>query len=75
MYKDPICGMEVSEQDNKYQVHLDHDTYYFCSGHCKEAFEIETGLKHEKKGVIRRFLDRLAAENNKTYGNQKPKCH
>jgi YHS domain-containing protein len=75
MQKDPVCGMEVDEKKALHMVHFDHETFYFCSEACKTAFEENSGLKASKKGFIRRFLDRLAAENTKTYGNTKPKCH
>ena len=75
MYKDPVCGMDVDENKARYVVHLDQETFYFCSDGCKESFEVDAGLKKSKKGFVRRFLDRLAAENRETYGNSKPKCH
>ncbi len=75
MHKDPVCGMEVSEEKAGHLVHLDHETFYFCSEKCKESFEEKAGLKTAKKGFFKRFLDRLADENRKTYGNTKPKCH
>jgi YHS domain-containing protein len=75
MYKDPVCGMEVNEEKAKYQVHLDHETFYFCSEKCKEFFEEDAGIKTSKKGFLRKFLDRLANQNRNTYGDTKPKCH
>ena len=38
MVKDPVCGMEVSE-DSKFQSKFHHQTYYFCSEHCKHKFD------------------------------------
>ena len=75
MKKDPICGMDVNEEKAKYPVRQDLETYYFCSEKCKETFEEKTGLKTSEKGFLRKFLDKLADENTKAYGNSKPKCH
>jgi Cu+-exporting ATPase len=38
---DPVCGMEVDP--NRAAGHAEHagEHYYFCSKHCKEAFEAE----------------------------------
>ena len=36
--KDVVCGMDVSE-DSTYQSTHHHETYYFCSEHCKEKFD------------------------------------
>lgn len=38
-HKDVVCGMDVSE-DSKYQSTHHHKTYYFCSEHCKDKFDI-----------------------------------
>jgi Cu+-exporting ATPase len=38
MIKDPVCGMEVSE-DSEFQSQFYHQTYYFCSEHCKHKFD------------------------------------
>ena len=77
MAKDPVCGMEVSEEGAKYMVHFEHETYYFCSQQCKETYEKQIGLKKEesKKGVVGRFLDKIAKGTEKSYGGKPPKCH
>lgn len=40
MPKDPICGMDVSE-DTQYKTQFKEKTYYFCSIVCKNVFEKE----------------------------------
>lgn len=37
MAKDPICGMEVKEE-NALTAQKDNTMYYFCSKHCQEKF-------------------------------------
>jgi Cu+-exporting ATPase len=37
-HKDPVCGMTV-KKDSKFKSQYDGQTYYFCSGGCKEKFE------------------------------------
>ncbi len=39
MVKDPVCGMEVSET-SKFHSEVHHQTYYFCSEHCKNKFDL-----------------------------------
>lgn len=75
--KDPVCGMDVSEEDAKYFLSYDDETYYFCSEQCKDTYSGEVGISKPrgKKGVWGRFLERLAKENNRNYGGTRPKCH
>lgn len=40
MPKDPICGMDVSE-DTPYKTQFKGKTYFFCSVVCKNVFEKE----------------------------------
>jgi len=35
---DPVCKMEVEEQQNEYTLDYKEQTYYFCSDHCKKSF-------------------------------------
>lgn len=77
MAKDPVCGMDVEEQGAKHLLHFEHETIYFCSAGCKESYAEQAGL-HEpgsKKGVIGRFLEKLARDNSNSYGGTPPKCH
>jgi len=37
-HKDPVCGMDVME-DSEFQSKYHHETYYFCSEHCKIKFD------------------------------------
>ena len=36
--KDPVCGMDV-DPSTEHKTDYDGKTYYFCSAHCREAFE------------------------------------
>lgn len=77
MAKDPICGMEVQEKGAQYFYHFEHETVYFCSNQCKNTYAQNTGMKtsSKKKGVFARFLEKLAKDNEQTYGGGPPKCH
>jgi len=77
MAKDPICGMDVKEQDALHIFHLEHETVYFCSYKCKETYNKQSGKikKAKKKGGFARFLEKLAKENEESYGGTPPKCH
>ena len=37
-HKDPVCAMDVLE-DSTFQSKHHHETYYFCSEHCKTKFD------------------------------------
>lgn len=39
MARDPVCGMEVDPSSAKYKSLYKGKVYYFCSSHCKEAFD------------------------------------
>jgi Cu+-exporting ATPase len=41
--KDVVCGMDVLE-NSKYQSTHHHETYYFCSEHCKIKFDKSPGI-------------------------------
>lgn len=77
MAKDPICGMEVSEEGAKYMLHFEHETLYFCSEQCKESYAVKSGIKKSdsKKGVFGRLLEKIAKETEESYGGKPPKCH
>jgi len=36
---DPVCGMEVDAERTAYKVVYKGKVFYFCSSHCKRAFE------------------------------------
>jgi Cu+-exporting ATPase len=36
---DPICGMQVKEQDAAGRAEYEGTTYYFCSPACQRKFE------------------------------------
>lgn len=37
--KDPVCGMTVSKEGNRYNSEFSEQTYYFCSASCKAQFD------------------------------------
>ena len=39
--RDPVCDMDVDEQQAAATVEYQGKTYYFCSPGCKKAFEKE----------------------------------
>jgi len=50
---DPVCGMEVDTERTPYRSVYKGSVYYFCSQHCKKAFEKDPGfyLKHGPAGM------------------------
>lgn len=75
MAKDPICRMEVREEGAEFMVHIEHETFYFCSENCKDAFEKEVGLLKSDEWGWRRFLNWLAHGGGKAFGSKPTKCH
>lgn len=77
MATDPICGMDVQENGARHFIHLEHETIYFCSGQCKEAFahNNKKPVTSKKKGAFARFLEKLAKDNEETFGGNPPSCH
>jgi len=41
MARDPVCGMDVDEQQAAATAEYQGKTYYFCAPGCKKAFEKE----------------------------------
>jgi YHS domain-containing protein len=39
MAKDPVCGMQVDEQQAVGKSEYQGQTYYFCSAGCKRQFD------------------------------------
>ena len=37
--KDPVCGMQVEENEAAGQADYEGQTYYFCSSACRQKFE------------------------------------
>ncbi len=40
---DPVCGMEVDEQDAEFQASHAGKKFYFCSEECQNKFEKNPG--------------------------------
>lgn len=72
---DPVCKMTVDTETAKHSCEIEGIKYYFCSSHCKESFSENPKKYLKKPGLVARFIDWLAAENEKTYGTGKPSCH
>lgn len=39
--KDPVCGMEIEEDDAVGTAEHEGRSYYFCSEDCKQEFEAD----------------------------------
>lgn len=38
MVTDPVCGMEIDEEQAAAAIEHDGSTYYFCSESCRDQF-------------------------------------
>ena len=74
---DPICGMEVAEQGAEHMLHFEHKTLYFCSAQCKKTFAERSGIVKPatEKGLLGRFLEKIAKGTESSFGNKPPSCH
>jgi YHS domain-containing protein len=59
--KDPVCGMNVSKDDNSLHYEFQGTDYFFCSSHCLKAFI---------KNPVAYLSDQV--EINKTKSNNRP---
>lgn len=48
--KDPVCGMEIDDQQASAKSTHEGQTYYFCSDHCKSVFDKNPGAHVEGAG-------------------------
>ncbi len=39
MATDPVCGMDVDEEETDFKTEYEGKTYYFCAPGCKTLFE------------------------------------
>ena len=51
IFKDPVCGMEVSRTTAIEERVYQGKTYYFCAETCREAFEAtpEKYIRHHRQ--------------------------
>lgn len=42
-FKDPVCGMEITEQEEAGQFDYKGITYHFCNSPCLEKFKADPG--------------------------------
>jgi Cu+-exporting ATPase len=53
MARDPVCGMNVNEQQAAGTSEYEGETYYFCSPRCKEQFD-QTPERYTRQGTTQR---------------------
>jgi Cu+-exporting ATPase len=39
MFKDPVCGMILTEKTARFKIKYEGETTYFCSVKCKKKFK------------------------------------
>ena len=73
---DPVCGMAVDPCKTDISTEYEDEMFYFCAQGCLRTFEKNPGKYKnaktgKKKGIWRRYLDRL----NKSTDGKCMKCH
>jgi Cu+-exporting ATPase len=43
MVTDPVCGMEIDENQAPAMTEFEGQAYYFCSESCRDEFEMNPG--------------------------------
>jgi len=71
---DPVCGMNVPAGTERGGVLYKGRRYPFCAKICREAFEKDPERYLKPKGVIGRFLARMANANRDQFGSRSPSC-
>jgi YHS domain-containing protein len=41
IHTDPVCGMEITNEDSQATSEYQGQKYYFCSMECKNTFEMD----------------------------------
>jgi YHS domain-containing protein len=71
--------MKISPGNPAFVTSYQGRSFYFCTEECLQAFEndpkkyLDLRLM-KQKGLISRFLDRLAEANKKQFGSKGPRC-
>ena len=74
VHKDPVCGMDVSSQNNEITAAWNNETYYFCAEHCRKEFEKSPEAYRKKSSFfLKRWWNNYLKRLNKVT-NGKPKC-
>lgn len=72
--RDPVCGTVVEPTSAKLICTYKGNAYYFCDETCQSAFTKDPEKYLKKRGLVLRFIDRLAEANRKAYGPGGPSC-
>ncbi len=69
---DPVCGMKVPRSKRSLATIYNGVTFYFCEERCKQYFESNPKRFLKPRGLMGRFLARLAESNKKAFGSHGP---
>lgn len=72
--RDPVCGMMVDPASTQMSTSHKGRTYYFCAESCRDAFDKDPKRYLKEKGILRRWLDRMAKSNREAFGSKGPSC-
>lgn len=72
--RDPVCGKMVSLAEHSVFCSYKGREYHFCSSDCRSVFEKKPDKYLKPKGLIGRFLERLARSNQAQFGGKGPSC-
>lgn len=75
-FKDPVCGMDISSDNNKIIATFKNQTYYFCAEHCREEFEKSPGAYQKQSSFfLKRWWDNYLKRLNKVTNGKSQCCH
>ncbi len=71
---DPVCGMRINPVESNINADFKGHKVYFCAKSCRDKFLADPHRFLKPKGWWRRYLDRMARSNTKTFGGKGPSC-
>lgn len=73
--RDPVCGRKIDPDNTPRLALYQGRKVYFCSPDCMTSFHKDPNGYMQPKGLIGRFLAKLAKTNDKEFGDKGgPQC-
>jgi YHS domain-containing protein len=72
--RDPVCGKTIKLAESICSCSYEGREYHFCSSDCRSVFEKKPDKYLKPKGLISRFLERLARSNQRQFGDKGAAC-
>lgn len=75
-YIDPVCGMDISSDNNEFTSTFEDNTYYFCKEQCQREFEKSPKAYQGKSSFfLKRLWGNYLKRLNKITNGKSQCCH